>query len=101
MGCLRQPLSPSDSDYQVTSHSSSGESSATQLPPLKTVLGVKPKPSKKARLDKAAEEDAIPEPDRVLNPKAAIREDVPNDPPPQDDDLITEERPVDTSGPVD
>ena len=38
-GFFRQPLNPSDSDYQVTSHSSSGESSATQLPPLKTVLG--------------------------------------------------------------
>ena len=38
-GLFRQPLNPSDSDYQVTSHSSSGESSATQLPPLKTVLG--------------------------------------------------------------
>ena len=39
VGCFRQPLNPSDSDYQVTSHSSSGESSATQLPPLKMVLG--------------------------------------------------------------
>ena len=39
MGCFHQPLNPSDSDYQVTSHSSSGESSATQLPLLKTVLG--------------------------------------------------------------
>ena len=38
-GFIRQPLNPSDSDYQVTSHSSSGESSATQLPPLKTVAG--------------------------------------------------------------
>ena len=38
-GCFRQPLTLSDSNYQVTSHSSSGESSATQLPPLKTVLG--------------------------------------------------------------
>ena len=38
-GFFRQPLNPSDSDYQVTSHSSSGESSANQLPPLKTVLG--------------------------------------------------------------
>ena len=38
-GFIRQPLNPSDSDYQVTSHSSSSESSATQLPPLKTVLG--------------------------------------------------------------
>ena len=38
-GFFCQPLNPSDSDYQVTSHSSSGESSATQLPPLKTVAG--------------------------------------------------------------
>ena len=38
-GFFRQPLNPSDSDYQVTSHSSSGESSTTQLPPLKTVAG--------------------------------------------------------------
>src|SRR3954462_8576097 len=38
-GCFRQPLTPPDSDYQVTSHSSSGESTGTQLPPLKTVLG--------------------------------------------------------------
>ena len=52
------------------------------------LLRAKPRPSKKARLDKAAEEDAIPEPDRLLNPEAAIREDVPNDPPPQDDDFI-------------
>ena len=37
--CFRQPLNPSDSDYQVISHSSSGESSATQLPSLKTMLG--------------------------------------------------------------
>ena len=38
-GCFRQPLNPSDSNYQGTSHSSSGESSATKLPPLETVLG--------------------------------------------------------------
>ena len=52
----------------------------------------KPRPSKKARLDKAAEEDADLE--------AAIPEDIPNDPPQQDDDLIAEERPTDASGPV-
>ena len=40
----------------------------------------KPRPSKKACLDKAAEEDADLE--------AAIPEDIPNDPPQQDDDLI-------------
>ncbi|SPT20359.1 unnamed protein product [Triticum aestivum] len=86
---------------EVTSHSSSGESSATQLPPLKTVLGAKPRPSKKARLDKAAEEETAPEPDSAPNLEAAIREDIPNDPPLQDDDFVAEERPVDTSRPAD
>uniref|UniRef100_A0A8R7QVA4 Uncharacterized protein n=1 Tax=Triticum urartu TaxID=4572 RepID=A0A8R7QVA4_TRIUA len=76
---------------QGTSHSSSGESSATQLPPLKTVLGAKPRPSKKARLDKAAEENVAPEPEKIPDPEATIRDDVPNDPPPQDHDFITEE----------
>ena len=36
---FRQPLNPSDSNYQVTPPSSSGESTATQLPPLKTIAG--------------------------------------------------------------
>ena len=39
VGYFRQPLNPSDSNYQGTPHSSSGESTATQLPPLKTVPG--------------------------------------------------------------
>ena len=38
-GYFRQPLNLSDSNYQVTPPSSSGESTATQLPPLKTVAG--------------------------------------------------------------
>ena len=38
-GYFRQPLNPSNSNYQVTPPSSSGESTATQLPPLKTVAG--------------------------------------------------------------
>ena len=38
-GYFRQPLNPSDSNYQGTSHSSSGESKGTQLPTLKTVPG--------------------------------------------------------------
>ena len=38
-GYFRQPLNPSDSNYQVTPPSSSGESTATQLPPLKIVAG--------------------------------------------------------------
>ena len=38
-GYFRQPLNPSDSNYQGTSHSSSGESTETQLPTLKMVPG--------------------------------------------------------------
>ena len=60
----------------------------------------KPRPSKKARLDKAAEEDAVLEPGKTPDLEAAIPEDIPNDPPQQDDDLIAEERPTDASGPV-
>lgn len=36
-GYFRQPLNPSDSNYQGTSHSSSGESTGMQLPTLKMV----------------------------------------------------------------
>ena len=38
-GYFRYPLNPSDSNYQVTSNSSSGDSSTTQMRPLKTVPG--------------------------------------------------------------
>ena len=64
------------------------------------LLRAKPRPSKKARLDKAAEEDVVLEPGKTPNLEAAIPEDIPNDPPQQDDDLIAEERPIDTSSPV-
>ena len=60
----------------------------------------KPRPSKKARLDKAAEEDAVLEPGKTPDLEAAIPEDIRNDPPQQDDDLIAEDRPIDTSNPV-
>ena len=35
-GLIRRPLNPSDSNYQGTSNSSSGDSTGTQLPPFKT-----------------------------------------------------------------
>ena len=50
----------------------------------------KPKPSKKARLDKAAEEDAAPEHDQAPDHEVFTCEDIPNDPPLQDD-IIPEE----------
>ena len=64
------------------------------------LLRAKPRPSKKARLDKAAEEDVILEPGTTPNLEAAIPEDIPNDPPQPDDDLTAEEIPTDTSGPI-
>ena len=38
-GLIRKPLKPSDPNYQETPLSSSGESTATQVPTLKTVPG--------------------------------------------------------------
>ena len=60
----------------------------------------KPRPSKKARLDKAAEEAVVLEPGTTPDLKAAVPEDIPDDPPQPDDDLIVEEIPTDTSGPT-
>ena len=48
------------------------------------LLRAKPRPSKKARLDKAAEEDVILEPGTTPNLEAAIPEDIPNNPPQPD-----------------
>ena len=64
------------------------------------LLRAKPRPSKKARLDKAAKEDVILEPGTTPNLEAAIPEDIPNDHPQPDDDLTAEEIPTDTSGPI-
>ena len=44
--------------------------------------------------------DAVPKPGKTPDLEAAIPEDIPNDPPQRDDDLIAEERPIDTSSPV-
>ena len=56
----------------------------------------KPKPSKKARLDKAVEEDVAPKHDKVPDLEAFAPEDIPNDPLLQDD-AIPEERHINTS----
>ena len=44
------------------------------------LLRAKPRPSKKARLDKAAEEDVVLEAGKTPNAESAIPEDIPNDP---------------------
>ena len=38
-GLIRQPLNPSGSNYQGTSHSSSGDPTGTQVPMFKTIPG--------------------------------------------------------------
>ena len=45
------------------------------------LLMAKPRPSKKARLDKAAEEDVVLEPGKTPDVEVAMPEDIPNDPP--------------------
>ena len=60
----------------------------------------KPKPSKKARLDKAAEEDVAPEHDQAPDREMFTSEDIPNDPPLQDD-VIPEEGLVNTPASAD
>ncbi|XP_048558589.1 uncharacterized protein LOC125539233 isoform X4 [Triticum urartu] len=90
-GCFRQPLNPSDSNYQGTSHSSSGESSTTKLPPLKTVPGAKPRPRKKARLTKPADDNVVVEPEKTLDPEETNADAMLNDPPPQGHDFFAEQ----------
>ncbi|XP_044333680.1 muscle M-line assembly protein unc-89 isoform X6 [Triticum aestivum] len=100
-GCFRQPLNPSDSNYQGTSHSSSGKSSATKLPPLKTVPGAKPRPSKKARLTKPADDNVVVEPEKTPDPEETNADAILNDPPPQDHDFFAEQVEVDTTSHAD
>nr|XP_040246208.1 neurofilament heavy polypeptide-like [Aegilops tauschii subsp. strangulata] len=73
-----------------TSHSSSGESSATQLPPLKTVPGAKARPSKKAKLNKPTDREPATEPEKTpeaIDPEAGT---VTDNPEPQATDTLVE-----------
>ncbi|XP_048558590.1 uncharacterized protein LOC125539233 isoform X5 [Triticum urartu] len=74
-----------------TSHSSSGESSTTKLPPLKTVPGAKPRPRKKARLTKPADDNVVVEPEKTLDPEETNADAMLNDPPPQGHDFFAEQ----------
>uniref|UniRef100_A0A8R7PIR2 Uncharacterized protein n=1 Tax=Triticum urartu TaxID=4572 RepID=A0A8R7PIR2_TRIUA len=76
---------------QGTSHSSSGESSTTKLPPLKTVPGAKPRPRKKARLTKPADDNVVVEPEKTLDPEETNADAMLNDPPPQGHDFFAEQ----------
>ena len=64
-------------------------------------LSAKPKPSKKARLNKLTEEGMAVNPEKIPDSKEANLDDMLNDPPSQDHDLITEQAEIDTTCPVD
>ena len=55
----------------------------------------KPRPSKKARQDKVPEENTAAEPAKIPAPEEPAHDDMLDDPPPQDQDLIAEEVEVD------
>src|SRR3954468_9606298 len=61
----------------------------------------KPRPSKKARQENTAEENAPSEPDAALNVDATILEDLADDPPIRDEVVAPEEDFVNPSGPTD
>ena len=60
-------------------------------------LSAKPRPSKKARLNKPADEDVAVEPEKTPDPEDSNIDAIPNDPPPQDHDFVAEQAEVDTT----
>ena len=60
-------------------------------------LSAKPRPSKKARLNKPADEDVAVEPEKTPDPEETNIDAILNDPPPQDHDFVAEQAEVDTT----
>ena len=60
-------------------------------------LSAKPRPSKKARLNKPADEDVAVEPEKTPDPEETNIDAILNDPPPQDHDFVAEQIEVDTT----
>nr|XP_020164194.1 serine/arginine repetitive matrix protein 1-like [Aegilops tauschii subsp. strangulata] len=85
-------------DVEGTPHSSSRESMATQLPTLKTVPGAKPRPIKKARLNKLADDNVVIELEKTPDPEETNADAMLDDPPPQDYDFVVEQVEVDPTG---
>nr|XP_040249369.1 period circadian protein homolog 2-like [Aegilops tauschii subsp. strangulata] len=77
-----------------TPHSLSGESTATQLPPLKTVPGAKARPRKKAKVDKPSDDNPATEPERTPEPLGPNADAILDDPVPPVQDTFVE--PVET-----
>ena len=64
-------------------------------------LSAKPKPSKKARLNKPVDEDVAVEPEKSPDPEETNIEAILNDPPPQDHDFVAKQADVDTTSHAD
>ena len=64
-------------------------------------LSAKPRPSKKARLNKPVDEDVAVEPEKTLDPEETNIDAILNDPPPQDYDFVAEQAEVDTTSHAD
>ena len=60
-------------------------------------LRAKPRPSKKARLSKPTEEDTAAKLERTIDPEEANLDDILNDPPPQDQDIVIEQAEIDAT----
>ena len=58
-------------------------------------LSAKPRPSKKARLNKPADDNVAVEPEKTPDPEETDVDAMLNDPPPQDHDLFTEQVDID------
>ena len=65
------------------------------------VLGTKPRPSKKAKLNKPADDNVVTEPEKTPEPEEANADAMLDDPPPQDHDLFVEQVEVDPTGHAD
>ena len=64
-------------------------------------LSAKPRPSKKARLSKPADDNVAAEPETTPDPEETDADAMLNDPPPQDHDFLAEQVQVDTTSHAD
>ena len=64
-------------------------------------LSAKPRPSKKARLSKPADDNVAVEPEKTPDPEETDADDMLNNPLPQDHDFLAEQVQVDTTSHAD
>nr|XP_040255023.1 uncharacterized protein LOC120973458 [Aegilops tauschii subsp. strangulata] len=77
-------------DAEGTSHSSSSESTGTQIPTLKTVPGAEARASKRAKVNKPAENNIPTDPEQTPEQSNPNTEAILDDPPPQDHEILAE-----------